>query len=153
MKNILLICLVFIISEAQSQSIEDAPKKTSKIIIKNNLTADDNYKIIGQTLLDNGYSIGLKDKEFYVMESGWAEVKNIGASYLILSFRIKDGTIELSGYLFCSMNGLNPSGRPKDIGEIINNRGMKRSPLLLSFQQMFDFALLLPHNSFSYITL
>ena len=39
-------------------------KGTAKIIVKNNLSASDNFKEVGKALIDLGYMIGEKDSEF-----------------------------------------------------------------------------------------
>ncbi len=36
---------------------KEVPNKTFKIIVINNLTADENFQLVGRTLIDNDYQI------------------------------------------------------------------------------------------------
>lgn len=49
MKNLLIICFIFIstISFGQSNLLDNVPKKTWKIVIKNNKTIKENFQLIG----------------------------------------------------------------------------------------------------------
>lgn len=146
MKNLFFVSFIFIFINSNGQGSDLAPFKTNKIIISNSLTADENFMTIGRALISQGYGIYSKDKDFMVMESDF--IKLNGASYVYLKFIIKDSTIELTGKLVMSMYSA-PSSHSVS-GELVTNKGMRKSPLLLSFEKMLDFALLLPRKSMKY---
>lgn len=75
---------------------QDAPKGTNKIIIKDTLTADQNYTLIGRTLAENGYTIESKDKEFGIIKSGPKSALGTRTTYF-LTFSIKDNGIVIAG--------------------------------------------------------
>lgn len=66
----------------------------TKVIIKNKLTAEENYKAAGKLLLDQGYNIGKKDAEFHQISSEPIKVTATGAAHaLIISIVCKDNQI------------------------------------------------------------
>ena len=71
MKNIILIVLLLtsIIAIGQVNIINKPPKKTWKILIKNSNSKEVNYKLIGQTIIDNDFSIEKKDVDYLTMET------------------------------------------------------------------------------------
>ena len=69
MKNLLIICFICIstISFGQSNLLDNVPKKTWKIVIKNNKTIKENFQLIGEKLIENDFSIEKKDNEFVIL--------------------------------------------------------------------------------------
>jgi hypothetical protein len=70
----------------------------SKLIIKNNLTAAENYKACGNALIALDYSIGGKDTEFYQLSSEPFKVAAQGASQVLAIYTVsKDNQITIIG--------------------------------------------------------
>lgn len=73
-------------------------KGATKIIIKNANTAEDNYKLAGQLLLDNGYTIGNKDAEFFQISSEPVKVVGQGSTRALVIYAIsKDNQVTIIG--------------------------------------------------------
>lgn len=130
---------------ANSQTYKEAPPKTSRIHVKNNLTRDENFKLLGEILLENGWLINSKDKEFYTIRTDYKEFgKRKGR--ISLNFFIKDNEIIVSGKLFWPT----VFRRTIESSFLIKKKGSDESPVLVSFEKMFDFALLIPHSNLEY---
>lgn len=76
---------------------KEVPKRTYKIIVKNELSADDNFTLVGRTLIDNDWTIGSKDKDFYTIKSGSRELYKSGTGSYSLDFAIKNKSISITG--------------------------------------------------------
>jgi hypothetical protein len=94
--TILLILLNSFIVLGQINTIDNPPKKTWKILIKNSNNKELNYKLIGQTLIDNDFLIKKKDLDYLTIET---KPKLTGAetSMFYLNFIAKDNSIILTG--------------------------------------------------------
>lgn len=79
-----------------SKSGNLAPKKTYEIVVKNELTADQNFTLVGQTLADNDFVIDVKDKEFKTIKTASKNLDNT-ARGLRLIFSIRDHEISITG--------------------------------------------------------
>ncbi|RZJ92444.1 MAG: hypothetical protein EOO20_01680 [Chryseobacterium sp.] len=70
----------------------------TKIIIKTGLSANDNYQIAAQKLLDQSYSIEKSDKEFFQLYSGTTPVYGEGVSRLLSLYVLsREGQIIIVG--------------------------------------------------------
>lgn len=70
----------------------------TKIIIKNNLTAQENYKLSGNTLLNMDYSVGGKDAEFFQLSSEPFKVFGQGVTQILAIYTVsKDNQITIIG--------------------------------------------------------
>ena len=76
---------------------KEVPKRTFKIIVKNNFSADENFILVGKTLIDNDWSIDKKDKDFYTIKSGTRELYKSRTGSYSLDFAIKDKSISVTG--------------------------------------------------------
>jgi len=96
MKRTLLILLLlpFALIAQKQESI--VFKGATKITVKNNLTADENYKLAINKLLDNGFSIESKDAEYKTIKT---QIRKIGNwTYKgFLNIRAKENEIIFSG--------------------------------------------------------
>ena len=72
------------------------PKKTYKILVKNELTADENFKLVGQTLTSNDFVVDVKDKEYRTIKTFPLSMDNTTRG-LRLVFIIRDHEISVSG--------------------------------------------------------
>jgi hypothetical protein len=71
-KKIILIIIIAFAAPfcLKAQKVSDKPFKTaSKIILTNDLTADDNFNLAGTALVDIDFYISQKDKDFHTLES------------------------------------------------------------------------------------
>lgn len=128
-----------------------APKKTWKILVKNNLSADDNFALVGRTLAENDFTIDKKDKEFYTIKTANKEIgKSISGTYF-LTFIIKSNTIAVTGQYNTGLSLDFGSVRSENEFEKIRNIGGRGSWPQKSFMKMHDFALLLG-SQVEYIT-
>ena len=123
-----------------------APKKTWKIIVHNNLSADANFTLVGRTLIDNNYTIQIKDKEFYSIQTAPTDVsKKLPGSHFLI-FSIKDSTIAVTGKFILNMS-IGLYGAKTEPGySKISNFGMKGSIAKESFLKMYSFGKLLGNN-------
>lgn len=93
MKKLLLLFVLIGSIQAIAQEI---PKKAYKIIIKNTLTADENFNLVGRTLADNDFTIESKDKEFGMIKTGIKPNGRFSQTFFY-TFAIKQNEIAISG--------------------------------------------------------
>ncbi|RZK35201.1 MAG: hypothetical protein EOO90_29580 [Pedobacter sp.] len=98
MKNITLALLTFLpflgFSQKQDTTIFNG---TKKVIVKNDANAKDNYTSVGVRLVNTGYSIDKKDKEFNLITSQPKEIE--GRNYyrqLIFEVIAKDNELVIT---------------------------------------------------------
>lgn len=152
MKNLFIICFIFLstISFGQPNLLENVPKKTWKIVVKNNKTIKENFQLIGEKLIENDFSIEKKDNEFYTIQSSPKNLDKLDVSYY-LKFVAKDSSIVLTG--MSKMNlALNFGAVTSESSyDKIINKGMKGSPDKESFVAMLKFAKLFPESDLEFI--
>ena len=93
----LIICILFFCSYnmfAQTLKFE-IPARTYKIIVRDTLSTEDNFEMVGRTLSENGFTIEAKDKEFYTIKSGNQEFGS-GNTYF-MNFALKKNEIIITG--------------------------------------------------------
>ena len=148
MKKMVFILAVLLSFSSLAQEI---PKHTWKIVIKNTLSADENFTLVGRTLAENDYTIDTKDKEFYTIKTSVREIgKSLTGTYY-LNFAIKEGSISITGQYDAAME-LNLGGvTAKSSPDKIENIGGRGSCPRISFGKMNDFALKLGSDP-EYIT-
>jgi len=95
MKNLLLvIALVFAGLSASAQRIDSVVfKKARKIIIMNQHTAAENFKIAGTAMIEKGFMIGSKDEQFNQLVS--EPIRTYEAAMIIYA-TVKDNEIDLT---------------------------------------------------------
>jgi len=99
MKKLILIIItilpLFAFSQKQDTIMFDGVKK---IIVKNNLSASENYKLSGKAMLDQDYFIGAKDPEFYQLSTEPIKIVGEGAYSSLYIYAVsRDGTITVTG--------------------------------------------------------
>lgn len=123
-----------------------APKNADKIIVQNERSAEENFKLAKQLLADNDIEIASQDKEIYQIKTGRIRINNdAGCAYLI---NCKEGKVTITGSWGTTL-GLNIGGitsAPSTYRLI--NKGTQKG----IFNQMNDFAKKLGDN-ISYTTL
>jgi hypothetical protein len=73
-------------------------KGVTKIVISNTLSAQENFKLAGQTMIDQGYNIGSKDSEFFQISSEPIKVNGNGAVYMMSIYAVaKDHLLIITG--------------------------------------------------------
>lgn len=95
-----LIALLALISSSAFAQKQDsvAFNGATKIVITNNLSAEQNYQLAAKTLLDQSYTIDKSDKEFYQLFSGGVKVYGEGVSRLLSLYVLsRDGSITVVG--------------------------------------------------------
>lgn len=146
-KNIFtfLLLLTTIMTMGQINTIEKPPKKTWKILIKNSNNKEVNFQLIGQTIIDNDFSIGKKDVDYFTLETTPKTTDDNTSSYY-LKLIAKDNLIILTG-MAKSLIEIN-------IGSVtlnneytkIKNIGMNGSIAKDQFSSMLKFAKLFSNN-------
>lgn len=137
---------VYAISSKNSSDSEieyEAPKKAWKIIVKNNLTADENFTLVGQTLADNDFVIDKKDKEFYTIKTVPKEVRKRRSDVYFLTFSIKNNSIAITGQFNTNISLNLGYIQSESSYSKITNKGMSDSSYKNSFNAMHSFAFLL----------
>lgn len=148
MKKLIFVLLVVLNISAFGQEI---PKRAWKIVIKNTLSADENFSLIGRTLADNDYIIESKDKEFGTIKTGIRSAPGNGSGRYFFTFSAREGAIAITGQTNSDIS-INLGGvRAESAFEKISNRGSKRSYMMKAFVLMNEFALKLGSNQ-EYIT-
>ena len=147
---IILLFLTSIIAIGQVNTIDKPPKKTWKILIKNSNSKEDNYKLIGQTLIDNDFSIEKRDIDYLTLETTPKATDDNTSSYY-LKFVAKDNLIVLTGMgkslLTMSIGGININNEYSKI----RNIGMRGSVVKEQFNSMLNFAKLFIDSEFEFI--
>jgi hypothetical protein len=70
----------------------------TKIIVRNNLTASENYKLAGNLMLAQGYNIGAKDAEFNQIATEPVKVQAPGISHSLAIYVVaKDNELLITG--------------------------------------------------------
>ena len=147
---IILLFLTSIIAIGQNISIENPPKKTWKILIKNSNNKEVNYQLIGQVLIDNDFSIEKKDLDYLTIETK-PKLTSAETSIFYLNFIAKDNLIILTGMGKSRIN-INLAGIEDEYSKI-KNIGMRGSIAKDQFNSMINCAKLFDKdgNTFEYI--
>ena len=126
-------------SDAKNSPI--GPKKTWKIVVKNDLSADENFNLVGRTLIENDYLIENKDKDFYTIKTTPSATDGNKAIIHFLYFVIKDKSIVVTGKSLVDVSFAISGVRRDDAFDKISNIGMKGSPARITYFAMHSFAL------------
>ena len=102
MKNLILLLLIAC-NLCEFSEPKEFPHKTYKIIVKNNLSADENFTLTGRTLIDNDYTIAIKDKDFYTIKTAKRELYKSRMGSYFLNFSNKDHSISVTGECFADL--------------------------------------------------
>ena len=108
-----------------SLNAQDYPKGTSSITIENGLTAEQNYRHIGQALLEKGYEIET-NSDFYTIKT---LPRREGRFNMYYYFTCMEGRARITGQY-------NIPGIPG--WSEIENVGMKKSPAKLAFAALVE---------------
>ena len=144
-KNIFtfLLLLCTIITKGQINSIVKPLKKTSKILITNSNNKEVNFKLIGQLIIDNDFTIEKKDFDYLTMETTPKVTEGKTSTYY-LKFIAKDSLIILTGMGKSRVN-INFANIEDEYSKI-KNIGMRGSIAKDQFDSMLNFAKLFPEN-------
>jgi len=127
-------------SDEKKTDTNAIPKKAWKILIKNNLTADENFALVGRTLAENDFTIDTKDKEFFTIKSGTKDVGKVSGRYFF-TFSVRDNVISVTGQTNSDVSLSFGYAKSESSFEKIANRGAKLSYIGISFARMNEFAL------------
>ncbi len=126
-----------------AQTIDNPPKKAWKILIKNSNNKEVNFQLIGQTIIDNDFSIEKKDVDYLTMETTPKVTEGQTSTYY-LKFIAKDNLIILTGM---GKSRINVSlANIEDEYSKIKNIGMSGSVAKDQFKAMLNFAKLFSDN-------
>ena len=126
-----------------AQTIDNPPKKAWKILIKNSNNKEVNFQLIGQTIIDNDFSIEKKDVDYLTMETTPKVTEGQTSTYY-LKFIAKDNFIILTGM---GKSRINVSlANIEDEYSNIKNVGMSGSVAKDQFKAMLNFAKLFSDN-------
>lgn len=116
------------------------PKGTSRIVITNENTKDQNMKLVTQTLIDSGYLIAKHDLEYGTISTEERPAAKKQPLHK-LNFVVKDNSIHVAGQAMTGI-ALTLSGvTMEDQWFQIENKGMSGSILYQAFQLLNNFAL------------
>lgn len=117
---------------------QDIPKGVTKIIITNNLSAEENFDYAIKTLLDNDYFFEQSDKAIGYIKTQEKGIKPSG--YITLNVRTIENQIQISGNTKLGAEVNLGLATILDKNEPIRNAGMKGSVLRKSFEAMNEIA-------------
>jgi hypothetical protein len=143
MKKITLLFFLLTSALTIAQTIDNPPKKTWKILIKNSNNKEANFQLIGQTIIDNDFSIEKKDVEYLTMETT-PKITEGQTSTFYLKFVAKDNLIILTGMGKSRVN-VSLANTEEEYTKI-KNMGMSGSVAKDQFKAMLNFAKLFPGN-------
>ena len=150
MKNLIFILFIFFNYSTFSKT-SDVPRLTYKIIIKNALTADENFNFVGRALIENDYQIETKDKDFYTIKSSPREIYKSRPGSYFLTFAVKNNEIDVTGQFACDIDLIIGVTKTDNSYSKICLRGMSGSIGRDAFIRMSEFAKKLG-TEFEYIT-
>jgi hypothetical protein len=115
---------------------QDIPKMADLIEITSAMPEADLYRIAGQTLVQQGYTINKSDKDFYQIQTEPKDIKGSNANPR-LQIGVGKGKITIMRWLGHHFNAYSQlqSNQTR-----IANRGMKGSPIKLTFEEMDKYA-------------
>lgn len=154
MKKILTIVFAIIATSALAQKTDTVLfKGATKIIANNSLSASENYKAVGQALVDNGYTIEKKDSEFGQIISGTFKPrfkKETPGGLSAMSFVIKDNQITLTGKYNPNNNIRIVSwmDNPSTFRQVVYSKNALAHAF--TFYMMQDFVKKIPHDKITY---
>lgn len=129
----ILMFLIIIFFSSISLFSQEIPKGANKIIGKITLKKEDIFILVGQALIDNGFQIDKKDKDFYTIDSAPKDVKG---NSVIINCIIKDSLLIFTGKM--NINISTTIGMVTNTSQYskIEFKGFKNAPLKLSFMEM-----------------
>lgn len=138
-------------AQLQAQREEEQRRNANTLVVETTYaTREEAYDILINALLDDGYIIAEKDKEYYTIKT---ETKNAGLARYDLSFRIK----EQDGKVYADISGrvhtmFTLYGVTHQSADPIENKGTEESANKVGFRAMEKYAHLLSHTTIQYIT-
>ena len=151
MNKIFFTIIIFtsVFSIGQTNTANKPQKKAWKILIKNSNDKEKNFKLIGQTIIDNDFSIEKKDNDYLTFETT-PKVTDGKTSTFFLKFVAKDNLIILTGMAKSRIN-TNFYGIEEEYLKI-SNVGMKGSISKDQFDTMLNFSKLFTNSEFEFIS-
>lgn len=146
---IILLFLISFVAVGQTNTFDKPPKKTWKILIKNSNSKEVNYQLIGQTIIDNDFSIEKKDADYLTMETSPKLTEGQTSSYY-LKYIAKDNLIIVTGMAKSRINV--QFANVDEEYSIIKNVGMRGSIAKDQFNSMLNFVKLFQNSEFEFIT-
>lgn len=138
-------------AQLQAQREEEQRRNANTLVVETTYaTREEAYDILINALLDDGYIIAEKDKEYYTIKT---EAKNAGLARYDLSFRIK----EQDGKVYADISGrvhtmFTLYGVTHQFAEPMQNIGTEESANKVGFRAMEKYAHMLSHTTIQYIT-
>lgn len=138
-------------AQLQAQREEEQRRNANTLVVETTYaTRAEAYDILINALLDDGYIIAEKDKEYYTIKT---EAKNAGLARYDLSFRIK----EQDGKVYADISGrvhtmFTLYGVTHQSADPIENKGTEESANKVGFRAMEKYAHMLSHTTIQYIT-
>lgn len=138
-------------AQLQAQREEEQRRNANTLVVETTYaTRAEAYDILINALLDDGYIIAEKDKEYYTIKT---ETKNAGLARYDLSFRIK----EQDGKVYADISGrvhimFTLYGVTHQSADPIENKGTEESANKVGFRAMEKYAHMLSHTTIQYIT-
>lgn len=136
--------------EQARREAEQRRKANTLVVETTYATRAEAYDILINALLDDGYIIAEKDKEYYTIKT---ETKNAGLARYDLSFRVK----EQDGKVYADISGrvhttFTIYGVTHQNADPIQNVGTEDSANKVGFRAMEKYAHMLSHTTIQYIT-
>lgn len=143
----IIICLSAFSEEKpkDSKDVMQAPKNTWEIVVNNNLSASDNFKLIDDIINKNYFSFQSKNDD--IMRISTKDNFKERIITYIFTLSVKDNSISITGkYTTNYMGGPTYTESQEESFKKISKRGMKGSTHEETFAKMQSFALLLGNN-------
>ena len=137
--------ILFILSIATENiaqiSIENIPPKANRIELITGLSFEENFSLVGKKLVENGFILDQVQKDFGYITTNSKDLSKMNLT-LKLKFIIEEKKVILSGDY--NLRGLD------SVFDVIQNRGMKGSPMKVAFEEFLKIALKIPYSEINF---
>lgn len=122
--------------------LDAIPKGAWKLIIHTNKTQEENYQLMGETIMEENYLIEKAFRDFHTLRTFPQGMRKMDRDY-ILNLVAKDSIIVLTGLI---INPYLDNGASYMDYAKIENRGMNDAPLKACFREMVRLAWIMAHG-------
>lgn len=146
---LVLACFALAASAQPKKEVKSQKGANTIIIATTYETRDEAFSTLINALLDAGYIIAEKDKEYYTIKT---ELKDAGLAKYDLSFRVKEKDEKVLAEISGRVHGtVALYGVIRTFAEPLVNKGVEGSANRIGFSEMEKFANLLSHTNIDYI--
>lgn len=143
-----LISSLFFLFPTYAQKTSDKPfKGATKVVVTNTLSASENFKRLGQSLIDLNYFIASKDSEYLTLKSDPILVSVPGSSISqIIYIKVKESSIEFVAKV--KFKGALSTTNDADAYELLSWRN--DYPQEYAFKNILNLLATIPYSAMKY---